>query len=124
MPNTEKPNTFLWVLRSLISAFLIGYIVSIFMAVFVAGIYPAENLAEDLTALIFTLVFALAYYLLWIRRETLSGFLFILWYAALWPADLLIGGDIFEDAPLPGILMFFLGMLLLVYRAGVRRRKE
>ncbi len=117
--SAEQPNTFLWVLRGLTSVFLLGYLSTIYLAVFISNLYPSGNLAEDLIAAGLLLVFGLGYYLMWIRKEVLAGILFILWYAALWPMDLLAGEDLFKDAPTFGILMLFLGILFLVYRAGV-----
>ena len=94
----ENPNTFLWVLRGLTSAFLIGYMVNIFMAMFVGEFYPSGNLPEDVFGIVFLVIFGFAYYLMWIRKEILSGILFIIWYAALWPAEILVEGDIFENS--------------------------
>lgn len=120
--NKLPPSTFLWVIRSLVTAFLLGYLGSIYIAILVAESWPSGILAEDLLGGAFLIVFASGYYLMWIRRELLAGIVFIFWYAALWPAELFIGGDSFKDAPLPGILILILGILLLVYRSGVRRR--
>jgi hypothetical protein len=61
---------------------------------------------------------------MWIRRETLTGILIILWYAALYPADYLVGGELFDNAPAPGLLLFILGVLFLVYRLGARKRRR
>jgi len=120
--SAEDPNTFLWVLRGLTSAFLLGYILYIFLAVLLYESFPAGNPVEDLLAIGLLILFGLGYYLLWIRKEILAGLIFILWYAALWPLEILTGGNNFEESQAPGILMLILGILLLVYRAGVRRR--
>ena len=114
--SNESPSTFLWVLRALTSAFLLGYLASIYMAMFVGEFYPSGNTWEDLAGIAFLLVFGLGYYLMWIRKEILTGIVFILWYAALWPMEIWVGGDTFEDSTPPGILVLILGVLFLVYR--------
>lgn len=121
---TDTPNPFLWVLRGLTSAFLLGYLASIYFAVFIYEWFPSGNLAEDLLAIGLLLLLGLGYYLMWIRREGLSGSIFIIWYAALWPAEILVGGDTFEDTPAPGIMMLILGILFLVYHVGTRRKQK
>ncbi len=118
----EKPNTLLWVLRGLTSVFLIGYLAAVYLAIFIYELYPSDKLAENLIAAGLLLLFGCGYYLMWIRKEVLAGILFILWYATLWPLDLLVSGDTFKDAPTAGICMFILGLLFLVYRAGVKKR--
>ncbi len=110
------PDNFLWVLRALTTAFLIGYLASIYLAVVVAEWFPTENTLENLLATGLLLVFGLAYYLMWMRREGFAAILFILWFASLWPMELFIGGERWEDAPVPGIMLFILAILLLVYR--------
>jgi hypothetical protein len=119
----ENPTAFLWVLRALITAFLLGYLVSIYISVFISDWFPAGNRLEDLSALGLVLLFAAGYYLMWIRREGWSALLFILWFAALWIMDLRIGGERWEDAPVPGILLFILAVLLIVYRVGSRKKE-
>ena len=118
----EKPNTFLWVLRGLTSLFLLGYLAAVYLAVFIYELYPSDNLVENLIAAGLLLLFGSGYYLMWIRKEVLAGILFILWYAALWPLDAMIAGDTLQDAPVAGICMLILGLLFLVYRAGVKNR--
>jgi len=118
----EEPNTFLWVLRGLTSAFLLGYILYIFLAVLLYETFPVGNPLEDILAIGLLILFGLGYYLLWLRKEILAGLIFILWYAALWPLEILTGGNNFEESQAPGIIMLILGILLLVYRTGVRRR--
>jgi hypothetical protein len=122
--SVNKPNTFLWVLRGLTSAFLFGYLVSIYFALFIYEWFPSENLAEDLLAVGLLLLMGLGYFLMWIRREGLSGILFVIWYAALWPAEILVGGDTFEDTPAPGIILLILGILLVAYSIGARRKHK
>lgn len=119
----EDPNTFLWVLRGLSTLFLLGFLVNLYLALFIAEIFPTGNLGEDLLALGFILVLAGSYALVWMRREFLAGILFILWYLALWPAQLFIGGEIFGDPTTPGILLLILGILFLIYHAGARRKR-
>jgi hypothetical protein len=119
----EKPNTFLWVLRGLTSAFLLGYLVSIYFALFIYEWFPSGNLAEDLLAIGMLLLMGFGYFLMWIRKEGLSGIIFVIWYAALWPAELLVGGDTFEDTPAPGIIMLILGVLLIAYSISARRKQ-
>ena len=118
----EPPNTFLWVLRGLTSVFLLGYLAAIYLAVFIYEMYPTDNLAENLISAGLLLLFACGYYLMWIRKEVLAGIIFILWYAALWPLQLMAAGNSFRDAPTAGICMLILGLLFLVYRAGVKNR--
>ena len=120
----EKSNTFLWLLRGFTSAFLLGYIISLYMALVIVRTFPSGNHLEDILGLVFLLVFLLGYYLMWIRREILGGIIFIIWYAALWPAEIFVGGNTFEGSPLPGILMLILGVLFLVYRSAELRRKS
>jgi len=120
--SAEEPNTFLWVLRGLASAFMLGYLINIFLSVLLYERFPAGSLVEDLPAIGLLILFGVGYYLMWIRKEILTGFIFILWYATLWPLEILIGGDNFEDSPAPGIILFILGILFLVYRSGVRNR--
>jgi len=120
----EQPNTFLWVLRGLTSVVLLGYLVAIYMSVIMYELYPSGNLLADLMAAGLLLLFGLAYYLMWKRKELLAGLLFMTWYAALWPADILLEGENFKDAPAFGIFMLILGMLFLVYRSGVRKRRN
>lgn len=110
------PDNFLWTLRALSTAFLIGYLVAIYLAVVVSGWFPAENVCENLLAPGLLLLFLAGYYLMWTRREGLAALLFILWFAALWGMDRFIGGDHWKDAPVPGIMMFILAILFLVYR--------
>ena len=125
MNNTaEKPGTFLWVLRGLTTVFLLGYLVNLYVSAFIAELYPTGNLAQDLLAVGLMLLVGLGYYLMWIRKETLAGIVFIIWYAALFPADYLIGGDIFDNAPAPGLLLFILAVLLLAYRFSVGKKRQ
>jgi len=114
--SAEEPNTFLWVLRGLVSAFLLGYLLYIFLSFLFYERFPAGSLAEDLPAIGMLILFGFGYYLMWIRKEILSGFVFILWYAALWPLEILIGGVNFEGSPAPGTILLILGILFLVYR--------
>ena len=118
----KKPSTFLWVLRALITAFLLGYVMAVYSALFIAEFYPTGDLVPDLAAVGLFVLFGLGYFLMWIRWEVLAGSIFILWYASLWGAELVIGGDTFEDAPVPGVLMFILAALLLAYRFNARKK--
>ena len=120
----NNPNIFLWVLRGLTSAFLLGYLVNIYLAMYVGEFYPSGNLVEDLLGVVFLIIFGLAYYLMWIRKEILTGIVFILWYAGLWPAEILVGGETFKDSPIPGILVLILGILFLVYRFGTKKNHD
>jgi hypothetical protein len=117
----EIPSPFLWVLRALTSAFLLGYLVSIYMAVVIAGWFPTENLYEDLLSVGLVLLFGLGYYLMWIRREGWTAVLFLAWFAALWLMERFIGGDRWEDAPVPGFLVFILAVLFIIHRFGKKR---
>ncbi len=121
---TEPPNTFLWVLRGLTSAFLLGYLVSVYFAIVIYEWFPSGNLAEDLLGIGLLLLVAWGYYLMWVRRELLAGIVFIIWYVALWPVEILVGGETFEDSPAPGFLLFILGILFLVYCSGAGKRKK
>ncbi len=122
---SEPPSTFLWVLRGLTSAFLMGYLFLVYLAIFMYDWFPSGNPAENLLGFGLLLLAMLGYYLMWIRRELLAGILFIIWYAALWPAEILIGGDTFEDSPVPGILLFILGILLVLFRVGrVKKNRQ
>ena len=122
--SAEEPNTFLWVLRALASAFLLGYLLDLFLAVLLYERFPAGSLVEDLPAIGLLILFGFGYYLIWIRKEILTGFIFILWYATLWPLEILIGGNNFEGSTVPGTFSLILGILFLVYRSGVRNRKR
>jgi hypothetical protein len=118
----EEPSTFLWVIRGLTSLFLLGYLLSIFFSVFLSDLYPADNWLENLLAVGLLLLFGLGYYLMWIRREGWAGIIFLIWSLSLWPLDMYIGGDRWDDAPVPGILLLVLAICLLIYRFSARRR--
>jgi hypothetical protein len=123
--NSEKaPTAFLWVLRALSSAFLLGYLVSVYMAVVIAGWFPAGNRTEDLLAIGLLLLFGAGYYMMWIRRELWTAILYLLWFAALWLLEIFIGGDRWEDAPVPGTLVFILSALFMVYHFGRNKKKS
>ena len=49
--SAEEPNTFLWVLRGLASAFLLGYLLNVFFTTILYEIFPAGSLIEDLPAI-------------------------------------------------------------------------
>lgn len=122
--SAETPSVFLWVLRALSSAFLLGYLVSVYMAVVIAGWLPAENRYEDLLAIGLLLLFGAGYYLMWIRHEMWTAIIFLVWFSALWLLEIFIGGDRWEDAPVPGILIFILAVLFFVYHFGRKRHKK
>ena len=117
----SNPTPFLWVIRVLASLFLLGYLSFGFLATFILGGFPGESLLENSVFILLALVFLVGLYFLWSNREGLAGLLFILWYAALWPCQLYIAGDNFEDLPAPGIFMFIVGVLSLIY--WYRKRK-
>lgn len=121
---TEQPNVFLWVLRGLTSVFMLGYLTFIYLAVFIYELFPSGNLAQDLPGIGLPLLFGLGYYLIWKRLEGLAGIILILWYAAIWLIEIMIVGNNFEDIPAPGILALFLGILLIIYRLGARKRQR
>ncbi len=78
---------------------------------------------ENSIFILLALVFLVGLYFLWSNREGLAGLLFILWYAALWPCQIFIAGDNFEDLPAPGIFMFIIGVLSLIYWYRKRRQQ-
>ena len=119
-----EPTPFLWVIRVLASLFLLGYLSFGFLAAFVSGLFPGESWPETLAFILLALVFIGGFYFLWSNREGLAGLIFILWYAALWPCQIYLAGDQFEDLPAPGIFMFFIGVLSIVYWYGKRRQKQ
>jgi hypothetical protein len=120
----SAPTPFLWVLRVLASLFLLGYLAFGFLAAFILGYFPGENaLGKSIFILVF-LVFLAGLYFLWSNREGLGGLLFILWYAALWPCEIYIAGDSFEDLPAPGTFMLIIGILSIIYSYNKRKRKD
>ena len=120
----EEPNTFLWELRGLASAFLLGYLLYIILAILLYERLTAGNTGANLLAIGLIILFGSGYYLMWIRKEILTGCIFILWYVALWPLEILIGGNNFEGSTAPGIIILILGILFLVYRSGAGRRNR
>jgi len=117
------PTPFLWVIRVLASLFLLGYLSFGFLAAFILGGFPGESLLENSVFILLALIFLVGLYCLWSNREGLAGLLFILWYAALWPCQIYIAGDNFEDLPAPGIFMFIIGVLSLIYWHRKREHK-
>ncbi len=118
-----EPTPFLWVIRVLASLFFLGYLSFGFLASFILGGLPGESVLENSIFLLLALVFLVGLYFLWSNREGLAGLLFILWYAALWPCQIFIAGDNFEDLPAPGIFMFIIGVLSLIYWYRKRRQQ-
>ena len=118
----SEPTPFLWVIRVLASLFLLGYLSFGFLAAFILGSLPGESVLENSIFILLAMVFLVGLYFLWSNREGLAGLLFILWYAALWPCQIFIAGDNFEDLPAPGIFMFIVGVLSLIY--WYRKRKQ
>jgi hypothetical protein len=118
----SNPTPFLWVIRVLASLFLLGYLFFGFLATFIPGDFPGESIQENSVFILLALVFLLGLYFLWSNREGLAGILFIIWYAALWPCQLFIDGENFEDLPAPGTYMFIVGVLSLIY--WYRKRKQ
>ena len=118
-----EPTPFLWVIRVLASLFLLGYLSFGFLAAFILVGLPGEGTLENSIFLLLALVFLVGLYFLWSNREGLAGLLFILWYAALWPCQIFIAGDNFEDLPAPGIFMFIIGVLSLIYWYRKRRQQ-
>jgi hypothetical protein len=102
-------------IRVLASLFLLGYLSFGFLAAFILGGLPGYGVLENSIFILLFLVFLVGLYLLWSNRERLAGLLFILWYAALWPCDLYITGDNYEDLPVPGVFMFIIGILSIIY---------
>ena len=118
---SNSPDAFLWVLRSLTTGFLLGYLVSIYLAVVVSGWFPTDTHLEDLLAIGLLILFCGGYYLMWIRREGWSAILFLLWYASLWLMKIFIGGALWKEAPVPGIIMFILAVLFIINNSGEKR---
>ena len=118
-----EPTPFLWVIRVLASLFLLGYLSFGFLATFILGDFPGESVLENSVFILLALVFLVGLCFLWSNREGLAGLLFILWYAALWPCQIFIAGDNFEDLPAPGIFMFIVGVLSLIYWYRKRRQQ-
>jgi hypothetical protein len=79
---------------------------------------------ENIIFILLALVYLVGFYFLWSNREGLAGILFILWYAALWPCEICIAGDHFEDLPAPGTYMFVIGVFCLIYWARKRKNGE
>ena len=120
----EEPNIFLWVLRGLTSAFLLGYLVFLYFTILIYDKFPSGTLVDDLLGAGLFLFFGLGYYLIWKRREVLAGLILIIWFAALWPVEIITGAEYFENSTAPGFIPFILGILFLVYRSGVRKRQK
>ena len=120
----EEPNAFLWVLRGLTSLFLVGYLAFLYFTIIIYELFPSGEITDNILAIGLLLLFGMGYYLIWKRREGLSGILFILWYAALWPIEILAEGALFEKITAPGILVLILGILLLTYRIGIIKRQR
>ncbi len=118
-----EPTPFLWVIRVLASLFFLGYLSFGFLAAFILGGLPGDSVLENSIFILLALVFLVGLYFLWSNREGLAGLLFILWYAALWPCQIFIAGDNFEDLPAPGIFMFIVGVLSLIYWYRKRRQQ-
>jgi len=112
---SNSPDAYLWILRALTSGFLLGYLVSIYLAVVVSGWFPTENRWEDLLAVGLLILFGGGYYLMWIRREGWAAILFLLWYASLWLMKIFIGGELWKEAPVPGIMLLILAILFIPY---------
>lgn len=119
----SEPTPFLWVIRVLASLFLLGYLSFGFLATFILGGFPGESVLENSVFILLALVFLIGLYFLWSNREGLAGLLFILWYAALWPCQIFIAGDNFEDLPAPGIFMFIIGVLSIFYWFNKRKQQ-
>ncbi len=119
----SEPTPFLWVIRVLASLFLLGYLSFGFLATFILGGFPGESVLENSVYILLALVFLIGLYFLWSNREGLAGLLFILWYAALWPCQIFIAGDNFEDLPAPGIFMFIIGVLSIFYWFNKRKQQ-
>jgi len=119
----SEPTPFLWVIRVLASLFLLGYLSFGFLATFILGGFPGESVLENSVFILLALVFLVGLYFLWSNREGLAGLLFILWYAALWPCQIFIAGDNFEDLPAPGIFMFIIGVLSIFYWFNKRKQQ-
>jgi hypothetical protein len=119
-----RPTPFLWLIRVLACLFLLGYLSFGFLATFILGVFPGENILGNIVFVLLALIFLAGLYFLWSNREGLAGILFILWYAALWPCQLFIAGENFEDLPAPGIFIFIIGVLSLVYWYNKRKEKQ
>ena len=119
----SEPTPFLWVIRVLASLFLLGYLTFGFLVAFTTGFFPGESLLENSIFILLALVFLVGLYFLWSNREGLAGLLFILWYAALWPCQIFIASDNFEDLPAPGIFMFIIGVLSIFYWFNKRKQQ-
>lgn len=115
---------FLWVIRVLASLFLLGYLTFGFLVAFILGYFPGEGALENSIFILLFLIFLVGFYFLWSNREGIGGLLFILWYAALWPCEIYITGDHFEDMPAPGTYMFIIGVLSLIYWYNKRKQKK
>jgi hypothetical protein len=118
------PTPFGWVIRILASLFLLGYLSFGFLAAFILGGFPGESVLGNSVFVLLALVFLVGLYFLWSNREGLAGILFILWYAALWPCQIFIASENFKDLPAPGIFMFFVGVLSIIYWYNKRNQKE
>ena len=117
-----EPTPLLWVIRVLASLFFLGYLSFGFLATFILGGFPGESILENSVFVLLAIVFLFVLFFLWSNREGLAGILFILWYAALWPCQIFITSDNFEDLPAPGLFMLILGVLSLIY--WFRKRKQ
>lgn len=117
------PTPFLWLIRVLASLFLLGYLTFGFLVAVDLGIFPGESVLENSVFILLALVFLIGLYFSWSNREGLAGLLFILWYVALWPCQIFIAGDNFEDLPAPGIFMFIIGVLSIFYWFNKRKQQ-
>jgi len=120
----SNPTPFLWVIRVLASLFLLGYLSYGFLAAFILGGFPGESLLENSIFILLALIFLVGLYFLWSNREGLAGLLFILWYAALWPCEIYVASENFEDLPAPGTFMLIIGVLSLIYWYRKRNRQS
>jgi hypothetical protein len=119
----DTPTPFGWVIRVLASFFLLGYLTFGLLAAFVLGFFPGETPLEITIFILLALVFLLGFYFLWSNREGLAGLLFMLWYAALWPCEMLMTSDHFRDLPAPGTYMLVVGVMALIYWYGKKKNK-
>jgi hypothetical protein len=122
----EKPTPFLWVLRALISLTLLGYLGGIYIGILIDEPFLSGNLTSDLLAIGMLILFVAGYMLVWMRMEGTAGVVFILFFTALWPLDIYIGGSTFDGAPVFGTIVLIQGILFIAYRIsqGKANRKD
>jgi hypothetical protein len=103
---------------------LLGYLAFGLLAAFILDFFPGETVLENAVFIALFLVFLIGFYFLWANREGLAGLIFMFWYAALWPLEIFIASDPLKDLPAPGIFMFVVAVLSIIYWFSKKKKKR